>query len=417
MLRANALIIVILIALTIGIFSSSLILIAYHSRLHTHKNLLLNKLELNLQSGVNLLLSGYDSLPYNETLYVDLFEKEEDSLLIKKLPWGLFEVAVINSFSNKSSVSKTILYGYKPDSISSSAIYVLDEKRQLNIGGETKIRGTAYVSEYGVQKDFSHGHYKGDTLIYGRIKKSNDTLPALNKGMVKYLEEFFADSTFLQKGFEIKTELHSDSINISFMENTIVELHTSECRLEGKKYTGNIIIYSAVSVTIPSNTRLDNIMIFAPLIKVESGFEGNAQLFATDSIIIGKRCRLNYPSGLGLFKNSFKIGTPTIVIEEGAVVSGIVFTHQSVKDMNETMISIKKNSRIEGQIYGDGYVELKGKVLGNVICKRFRMITPGGVYDNLLLNASIDNTKMHKYFVGSGLSKSKNEKGIIKWLD
>lgn len=187
--------------------------------------------------------------------------------------------------------------------------------------------------------------------------------------------------------------------------------------LKGKKISGNVIFYSDKLVVIDSSCHLDNVLIFAPAIVVNDYFQGSVQLFATDSINIGKNCNLQYPSVIGLIKKESKEFQPFIKVNSQTSFKGIIFTYGEVQDRQQTYVSIDKDVLIEGQIYSEGFLEVKGTVWGNVSCNQFSLRTPSSVYSNHLLNATIDNSKLSPHYIGSSLITSKRTKGIISWLE
>ena len=101
-------------------------------------------------------------------------------------------------------------------------------------------------------------------------------------------------------------------------------------------------------------------LIFAPYIEIEDGFEGNVQAFARDSLVVGRNCQLQYPSVLGLMKMQSGFFQPFIHVGEKSLVQGVLFSYQEVIDREQTVIRLEKGTFIEGMVYADGYAEIKG---------------------------------------------------------
>lgn len=120
---------------------------------------------------------------------------------------------------------------------------------------------------------------------------------------------------------------------------------------------------------------------------------------------------------LGIIKDRFKLFQQFIKISEGSVIEGICFGFCTVTDLSKISISINENALVFGHVYSEGFVEIKGSVHGHVSCGNFRLRTPSSTYDNHLLNATIDFSKLSKKFVGSALLPSMNEKVVILNLD
>jgi hypothetical protein len=467
MLKANALFSVVAISLLIGFFVFTLIIMAYYQRLQVQKDLIIKKLTLNCNSGINILMSIDNDLPYNEPKIIDLYGDETDSVILKKNHWGIFDIAIVKAMSGKHQKIKSVLYGYKRDHISNSAIYLTDQNRPLSLGGATYIKGDCYLPEAGVKRAYIEGQpFSGKNLINGTTKLSTYSLPEINKDVIKNLIPVFGsseetlrkrfgnehsenntdsrrskDKTFsMEDGgnsrimvddegnlYEIEIsnseEAMEDSknalkeVNVSFFETPLLVYKKGILLLKEKKYSGNIILCSDQLVIIDSSAKLENVMVFAPSIVVNDYFSGNVQLFATDSVSVGEHCRFLYPSVIGLFKKDFSVHRPFIKVKTKSSFKGIIFTYQEVYDIQETLVHIEKDVLIEGQIYAQGFLDFQGEMWGNVTCTKFMLRTPSSTYENYLLNATIDNSRLSPHFLGSSLLTSKKQKGIITWLE
>lgn len=463
MLRANALFSVVSISLLIGVFISSLIMIAYFQRLQIQKDLIIKKLYINCNSGINILLGIDDYIAYDEPKIMDLYGDEIDSVILKKQQWGIFEIATVKAFSGGHQKVKSVLYGYKLDNVSNSAIYLTDQNSPVSLGGNTYIKGTCYLPTAGVKRAYIEGSaFSGSTLINGEIKKSNYTLPPLNKNILKNLSVVLqGNKNHLEKKYQSEGSSNSDApiksknktlyydhqenikvmideegrlyqteidpnnekneesipISNSFLKDPILIFKQGTLLLKEKKISGNVIFYSDKLVVIDSSCQLDNVLIFAPAIVVNDHFQGTVQLFSTDSINIGRNCNFLYPSVIGLVKKELKEFQPYIKVNTHTSFKGIIFSYGEVQDLKQTYISIDKDVLIEGQIYSEGFLEVKGTVWGSVSCNQFSLRTPSSVYSNHLMNATIDNSKLSPHYIGSSLITSKRTKGIISWLE
>jgi len=67
-------------------------------------------------------------------------------------------------------------------------------------------------------------------------------------------------------------------------------------------------------------------------------------------------------------------------------------------------------------VYSNGFLELKGEVFGSVVCQSFILRTASSVYENHLLNTTIDITKLPKNYVGVNWLKKENHFDIIKFF-
>ena len=415
--KAGALFLVIVVALAISLLTSALILLAYSNRLYAIQVRQAARLLTNADSGINLLLSGSYSIDYNTTKPIDLFGDENDSVSLKKMHWGLFEVGVSKAFSGSKSVSKIIQFGYNPDTLSNAAIYLVDMGRPLSVSGNTIINGTAYLPEAGIKRAYIEGaSFSGNQLVNGAIMKSNGKLPSLNKPILDRLLTYFQAGKSYKQNCIVENNLQKDTLIRSYADTTLLVQFYGPKEISSAIIKGNIILYSDTIIIIDASTQLNDVLICASSVLVKSGFKGNLQIFCTDSIVVEANCQLDYPSALGIFKMDYKTMQPFIRVGNNSTVKGILFSYQNASDLKQTKITLSQSSLLEGEAYVDGFFEADGTVNGSVTCTKFLLNTPSAVYENYLLNAVIDIKKRSKYYVGSGMINTGNEKEMVKWL-
>ncbi|MDF2456905.1 MAG: hypothetical protein K0R51_2898 [Cytophagaceae bacterium] len=418
--QAGALFVAVVIAFTIALLTTFLILMAYHFKLQARENIILKRLALNVNSSINLLLTR--ETPSSGSLEeLDLYGLGEDSVSIKHEYWGVYEVATAKAFSGRYALTKTVQYGYQVHDSSRVAIYLSDLSRPLSICGTTLIKGNCRLPEKGIQTTYIEGKsYNGpNELLTGKVYRSQSTLPPLNKDMLTHLNKLFDKSYMLSSAYKVLENFEADTLIQSFIDSTIVIYMGSHASISNQYFSGNIIFYADESIEVDASAVLENTILVAPAIKIKRDFKGSLQAFATDSVIVEEKCSLNYPSVIGLFKKDHQVQQPHIRIKADALVQGVLFSTQSeeVTDMLQTLITVEKDATLQGQLYADGYADIKGKVLGSVYCNKFVLKTPSSVYENHLLDAVIDYPKLSSHYIGSGLISSAKQKGIIKWLE
>jgi cytoskeletal protein CcmA (bactofilin family) len=153
---------------------------------------------------------------------------------------------------------------------------------------------------------------------------------------------------------------------------------------------GNIVI-TAPQVQIGKDARLQDILIFAQDIRVESGFEGRIQMFATDSIVVEQSCSLLYPS-TAVLASSDELGA--ILIGADSQLEGLVLADATLMDpraKNQSYTQIAPKAEVIGTVIVPENLDLQGTVTGTVRTGKFRLITGGGVYENYLLDATIQH--------------------------
>lgn len=424
MIKAGALYMVVIVSLLIAMVSASLLTIAFFYRQEVQKKVRLDKLLVNLESGTAILLSDGFSVDA-ETRKVDLFEDGRDSLILRKEHWGIYELNTVKAFQLRDTLKRAFLSAVDFDDM--NVIYLADEDRPLSVSGTTQITGNGQLPKSGLKQAYVDGKpYAGKALINGEIANSGRHLPALEEpllqGFMKYLpsreEQQTAEKKDLDKGITFDVR---DSMGQSFFNEALVyHLSAGQMELGSRKLQGKIILISDTTVQIGADTRLNQVQIYAPAIIVASGFKGNCQLFARDSIIIGQNCVFDYPSFAGVFKTEKQEIQNKISLGEGSRFSGVLLSYEQKRSPLQTIISLGKNCKITGEVFATGYVKLEKTVVvyGKTSAKRFIMQTPSTLYENYLIDITLNRKLLSGYYLSSSIFKQsgRNQK-ILQWLN
>lgn len=427
MIKAGALYMVVIVSLLIAMVSASLLTIAFFYRQELQKKVRLDKLLINLESGTSIVLS--DRFPIGgETQHIDLFETGADSMLLKKEHWGVYELNLVSAFELKDTLGRAFLSAYAFED--QSTIYLADEDRPLSLSGNTQLTGNGELPKAGLKQAYVEGKpYAGKALINGTVKYSGRELPALNEamlpGFIRYLKPPGGKGTEfkdLVKGLPFKV---SDSLEQSFFKETLLfSLSAGQMDLGNRKLKGRIVLVSDTTIRISAETQLDQVQIYAPSIIVAAGFKGNCQLFARDSIIIGKNCVFDYPSFAGVFKVEGQEIQNKIGIGEGSRFSGILLSYEQKRSPLQTIIALGKDCKINGEVFAAGYVKMErtASVYGKTAARRFMMQTPTTLYENYLVDITMNRKMLNRYYLSSGLFKrtfsgTGSSQKILKWLD
>ena len=162
---------------------------------------------------------------------------------------------------------------------------------------------------------------------------------------------------------------------------------------------------------------LNDIILVAPIIEIENNFHGRIQCFATDTILIGDHCILSYPSSLVVLRSDKSSNNTLISIKNYSTINGDIITYDPYQDINKfSLLKIEENTIIKGRVYVYGTIDLKGMLFGSLYTNKIILNTVSSVYENYLLNATIDASQLSKYYVSGYWSESQN-KGIIKYLN
>ncbi|PCJ87265.1 MAG: hypothetical protein COA57_04865 [Flavobacteriales bacterium] len=418
MLKGGALIYALFVALIIGLTSSSLIFLAYFNRIEFQANTLKEKTLLDVSSGINLLVAQPEKIPFAQPAETTLFDDESSIVTLGRIHWGAFEIGVSKKTSKNYEFSQSVLIGSNLHQDSKISLYLADLDKPLSLCGKTEINGICYLPKAGVKRAYIEGQsFVGNKLINGEVLESSKSIPKINPEMLAHNQSYFERSFSKNDSvvsFEEIQEQHS--IVNSFVNKPLLIYSEENIILTHQYYEGNIRIVSGKSVFIGAGSKLKDVIIYAPVIEAERDFEGNLQLFASDSLVIGDNCTFNYPSVVGLIKRQNK-ESATLLIKENTEINGVVFAYDE-KPAGKSLlkVAIEKNATIKGQVYANGMVDLKGNIHGSLACNKFILNTPSSVYENHLLNVTIDYSKLSKHFVGVNLVNQSDTRNIVKWL-
>jgi len=421
MIRASSLFYSIVISLIIAIISSSLILFSYLSHIQFENFEINQRLNLNADSGINLLLSKQSVIQLNETILLDLYNEGIDSVELSRKSWGANEIIISKAIFKNKKVERIAEVGFYPDTTNRYSLYLADEGKPLALCGKTIINGDAYLPKSGVKRAYIEGqNFIGNQLINGKIKISNNALPEFNKDLTDKIQHVFTTKTFANNDsiVYIKSELAADTITNSFNKPTIVYTSQDQIIISTGFYSGNIAFISGQKIIINSNVIINDAIICAPKVVLQEGFKGNVQVFASDSIFISKNVSLKYPSVIGILPNNSSPQISCILTNENDSISGCLFACKNKTGISkQTGIIIKNKAVINGQVYSNGYVDVQGIINGSVMSNEIILNTPSSVYENHLLNATIDLTSLSKFYVGINLVEESKVKKVIKWLN
>ena len=420
MIRAASLIYAVFISLIIALISSAFILNTYHHQQYIASINSRDQVLADSYSGIRLLLANQEQVRPGETVLMDLYEDESHPVQLKRKSWGVYEVLEATA-KRKNYISKKIaLSGANTLQGEEVALYLSDINKPLGLCGKTMLKGNCYLPKSGVKRTYIEGqHFVGNELVQGTIKNSGTTLPALNDALLEVSSYYLSATTRSGDSLVYFDEmLETDSIVHSFDKSTLLIHSDLPIRLSQLFLKGNIIIRSDERIEIEKSCQLEDVLIYAPQILVKEQFKGNVQLYASDSISIASACSLFYPSSVALINNRQREKDFEVMIHQDAVVEGAVFVQNKYPSRkSRALLTIKEQAVVRGEVYCNDYLELTGKVEGSVYCRRFVLKTPSSVYENHLLNATIDRSKLSPHYVGIPLLQTTYPKKIVKWLD
>jgi len=410
MVKAGALYFSIIVAFLIAVICASLIMLAAHYRRSYLKEMRMARLSRNMDSGIAYVLTGNENT--SDSLEgLDLFGDQTDSVLIAKKKWGIFTLATVKSFVLSDTLKRSFLMGLETTN-DALAVYLSDEDRPLSVSGDTRITGDVEVPKAGMRKSYVESRpYSGDQLVYGKIQDSKRTLGGLEKKWITGIEEKLDfDPSAL-------SALTAGDEQVSFFA-AAKEFDVSRLTKINNNLSGQITLYSDTTVHISADAKLDNTIIYAKSIVIADGFKGNCQLFARDSIIVGNDVSLSYPSVLALISKEKTVDQAKITLGSNVVFEGIILSYEPKRSALQTLISLGEKTVVKGEIYATGLIKLekKIKVEGKVSCNRFIMQTPTTLYENFLVDVTLNRKARNRVYLTSAIFTGvSGNKKILRW--
>jgi len=207
-------------------------------------------------------------------------------------------------------------------------------------------------------------------------------------------------------------------LNISFKENTQWLYSPNEINLKDTSLKGNIIIKSDTLIRLDRSNILENVLVIAPTVIVQSGFKGSIQIIASHHIELQPNVQLNYPSSIVLFdelENTVK-KEDFIVIGQRSKVNGSIcaLTEKETIAMS-SFINLKKDTHVTGEVYSEFPIMLRGRILGSVYTDAFVDNSGGSRYINHIYNGKIKSTTLPEIF--GGLPLEGRTSSVVQWVD
>jgi len=414
MLRGYALYVAIMILFMVSLICGSLLML-YDLN---DKEYYIYETDRRLRNNVESTFNELSTAEIEQGVIVkDLFGEKRDSVEMSSGNWGMLSYISVKAFSGDRSRSKSALMGPLLHSKEEYAIYLANSNKTFSLCGNTLIKGKCFIPESGVKRIHIDGiDFMGDQLIEGDQEKSTSALPEIRKEFTDHV------ASYLQGKFDDKDSVMiftGDSVKVlrSFRERTLVMKNSGPMVLENIEYRGKIIIQASGWVEIKNTAILEDIVIMAPVIFIDEGFKGSGQFFASDSLMTGNDCKFLYPSVLAVIGIK-DTASAMLNLGEGSKVMGAVFNYQQKQAVNNrNLLSLSKDSEVYGQVYSNGLLEIKGSVYGSVVCEKFILRTNSSIYENHLLDATVDISKLPEGFIGVSLLKENKDLDILKWLN
>lgn len=409
-LKGGALYIALIVCVVIGIILSAFILIAHYDQRQVYSQSSYNQLKWNLSSGFNIA----QSQDFSENLN-NRWQKQEfngDSIRIKKLQWGAYDLIIVESKNKHQYLKQAGLFGTAI--AKDTAIMVADRGRPISLSGKIKFNGYCYFPKSGYKAAYIEGEsFNSEGNINSFIKQAPSEIPEIKEQLKKNIEACTKD---LNPATDSLIGDLSANINNSFSSKTAI-LKSSQLDLKDLLLTNNIKLIVSGRVTIENSAHLNNILIVAGKVIIKKGFKGCLQIIATDSIILEKECTLEYPSSLTILNKETKDqNLKGVFIGEKSSVKGSILAISPENSNSKMIISLGKECEIYGLIYSSHYGNIQGKIFGNLYCDKFLFQSPSAVYENHILNCEADSKKHSKSLVIPAIFEKTKSNKCLKWI-
>lgn len=416
--KAGALLYALLITTLLGLLTFALINLSDFQRMLFDRDGVQIQLHRLGISGINMLLensSPTQALP----LTLTFGPSADDSLSLERSAWGAFDLAIVKAWRHTSLRTEMVrrigLVGLPPDSIGASALYLQEFAGQLTLAGNSLLRGRVYAPRGGVQAGFVNSTgFNGTKLVQGTLAVSSRTMPAVNtsrltelRNQIQHFKQQPAPSGALPP---ITLDAPFDAPEYLFKAHVL--------SLDKHDLRGKIILAADSLIIVGKHCQLNDVILMAPEIRIAAGFKGRLQAFATRQLSIGHNTELEFPSVAAILKDP-AVATPALAtIGENCLIHGLVLSwNGNAPGQEPPKLSIGAGSRLSGQVYADGPLELQGKVLGHVTCRQFALQTSASQYTNHLLDVVIDASQRPKDYALSMISGDVNQPArILLWL-
>jgi cytoskeletal protein CcmA (bactofilin family) len=350
-----------------------------------------SELNDNLNSAITFLSCNPEDSPPVSEQDIDLFDDGSAIVSVESSRWGLLRKIKVESRWKTIVRKRIVLMAEKEKHL--PALWMPDRKRYVSLVGKSYISGTCYLSELGLRRGNAEGrNFEGPYLHKGEIYKSESLLPLLNKEVIQYFHEYFSGKRTANDSVLSPTLLSRNrEIIHPFSVKSLLFRSHDRIVLEHGRFEGNIIFSSSDTIEIWPTVQLKNVLLLANTIIVKAGFKGQLQAFASKKIEVEENCEFSYPSLIGTIGVNDQV---SVTIGEDCRVNGGLICFQSHQQEPPPLLTIGKNSLINGKVYVNGDISFSGAIHGGLLCERFIMRTPRAFYENFILDSYIDSSML-----------------------
>jgi hypothetical protein len=332
-----------------------------------------NKMFANIEVKNDLIESAKSTVNYaltnctkfNEE-YKELKLKSVGRSWVRKKQWGILKTLQYQVVLKNDTIKETLFFGNVIKDTATTLVLLKNDKRFF-LAGNSIIEGDIKVPF----KEINELNLSGSINSFthkGRMKKAVKQLPKI--------KDFYCEKKLINIS---ESRVYEESNNDFFKKPKRIIITSKE--IDNLNLSGNYILESEKEIFIKKNNKLKNIIVKSPIVKIEEGFNGVIQIYATKRVIIGKNVTLKYPSVIYASGSNKRV---SIDIGRGSQVLGLVVATSSGLEENKILIS--KKSTIVGGLYCSGKIDFRGEMYGTIYAHEFYLNTEESEYQNALLD-------------------------------
>lgn len=315
---------------------------------------------------------------------LQLYDSSSDSRIqIEICPWGLYEVVRVQAADAR--IASTRLFGVVDPVVplrnNCCNLWYVTQGATLSLTGRTALHGYLRLPRNGVQYgQIRSTFFCGEQVVNEHTAYAGEKLPALRSNVRSRIDTLF--------DWLVKSEL---------WEPIGSQLITGFCDglpllLDAGPFCANLhvegmSILVGDEITLDSTCRLNDVLVVGRMIRVEEGFQGRAQLFAEDTLLVGDRVNLRYPSGVFVARKNPKryleIGANSRV-EGYAIVDGV--GEYNVIQLNYRQA---RTAVLRGLLWVDGSAQVQGIVSGCIVANGLVYYSSEGYYEDMLYDLTL----------------------------
>ncbi len=412
-LPAGTLLLVLAVSIVVATILLALVLLAANRRQLTQQDARRERVRRNLFSGLAYAQAMPELPPFKEH-GIDLFDDGEDSVWVRRQPWGVFDVVRVRAGRGAVGDTALALLGSSFSPVNRAALYLSEENIPLTINDDAQVRGGAWLPSKGDVRPGSLpllGPRRSGEAVTGKLRAGASTLPVGSPETLTRLQAYaqLQLEDLLPPG---SRPANTPTPTTRSFQGLPAVWYREEAGSVSGDAAGQVVLISSHRLIVEPTSRLDNVLVLAPTIIVRSGFRGRAQFIARDTVAIGDNCQLAYPSA------ACAVGTGTaalVSVGTGTRLQGVVLASAATPGL-ACSVRLTTGTTLEGQVFSAGVVENCGLVRGTVMARRLLYHNVGSFFENYLVNATLDRTALSPHFLSTRLLNPGGQLAVAAWL-